>query len=172
MAQLSHTRSTDVIVHLKSIFACHGIPKVLMSDNGPQFSGQPFTNFAASYGFRHITSSPRFPHRNGEAERAVQTVSTRSQSHSSPEWLQPGAAPHGPTSSHQGANFFFPAWACIAWHHRICSEGKGDGWHRTQALSCLPPEEQVWVTDARASPSFTYRDLGLLMALPDLVVIT
>lgn len=74
IAQLSHTRSTDVIVHLKSIFACHGIPEVLMSDNGPQFSGQAFTNFAASYGFRLITSSLRFPQSNGEAERAVQTV--------------------------------------------------------------------------------------------------
>ena len=29
---LSHTRSIDVIVHLKSIFARHGIPEVLMSD--------------------------------------------------------------------------------------------------------------------------------------------
>ena len=37
IAQLSHTRSTDVIVHLKSIFARHGIPEVLVSDNGPHF---------------------------------------------------------------------------------------------------------------------------------------
>ena len=29
--------STDVIVHLKSIFARHGIPEVLVSDNGPHF---------------------------------------------------------------------------------------------------------------------------------------
>lgn len=65
IAQLSHTRST---------FACHGILEVLMSDNGPQFSGQAFTSLAASYGFRHITSSPKFPSSNGEAERAVQTM--------------------------------------------------------------------------------------------------
>ena len=74
IALLSHTRSTDIITHLKSIFARHGIPEVMMSDNGPQFSGQAFALFAAAYGFRHVTSSPRFPQSNGEAERAVQTV--------------------------------------------------------------------------------------------------
>ena len=45
IVQLSHTRSNDVTVHLKSIFARHGIPEVLMSDNGPQV----FAFFAALY---------------------------------------------------------------------------------------------------------------------------
>ncbi|XP_023806890.1 uncharacterized protein K02A2.6-like isoform X1 [Oryzias latipes] len=40
IAQLSYTRSMDVVVHLKSIFARHGIPQVLVTDNGPQFSEQ------------------------------------------------------------------------------------------------------------------------------------
>lgn len=70
IAQLSVTRSTDVIAHLKSIFARHGIPEILMSDNGSQFSGA-FTSFATLYGFSHITSSPRFPQSNGEVEGAV-----------------------------------------------------------------------------------------------------
>lgn len=48
IAALYNTRSTDVINHLKSMFARHGIPETLMSDNGPQFSGQAFTSFAAS----------------------------------------------------------------------------------------------------------------------------
>lgn len=56
----------------KNIFAHHGIPEVMMSDNGPQFSGQ--FSFAASNGFKHITSSPGFPQSNGEAEQAAQTV--------------------------------------------------------------------------------------------------
>ncbi|KAJ0023870.1 hypothetical protein NQD34_003769 [Periophthalmus magnuspinnatus] len=74
IALLNKTKSSDVITHLKSFFARHGIPEVLMSDNGPQYSCQTFTEFAATYGFKHITSSPKFPQSNGEAERAVQTV--------------------------------------------------------------------------------------------------
>lgn len=45
---LCGTRSTDAIIHLKSIFACHGIRGILMSDKGPPFSGQAFSSFAAS----------------------------------------------------------------------------------------------------------------------------
>lgn len=74
IAQLSPTRSMDVIVHLKSMFARHGIPETLVSDNGPQFSAHEMKAFATDYCFEHITSSPKYPQSNDEAERAVQTV--------------------------------------------------------------------------------------------------
>ena len=69
-----NTTSAEVVARMKSIFATHGIPETVMSDNGPQYSGTPFREFATEYGFTHVTSSPRFPQANGEAERAVQTV--------------------------------------------------------------------------------------------------
>ena len=34
--------SLTVINHLKSIFARHGIPKEVISDNGPEFSSREF----------------------------------------------------------------------------------------------------------------------------------
>ena len=74
LAKLSRTTSPDVIVHLKSMFARHGIPELLLSDNGPQFSSSVFAKFAEGYSFTHITSSPRYPQSNGEVERAVQTI--------------------------------------------------------------------------------------------------
>ena len=50
------------------------MPEVIRSDNGPQYASQDFTNFAESYGFQHLTSSPCYPQSNGQAERTVQTV--------------------------------------------------------------------------------------------------
>eukprot|EP00731_Ephydatia_muelleri_P017556 Em0010g654a len=74
LSKLSATTSQDVINHMKSIFARHGIPNEVVSDNGPQFSSNVFHSFACEYGFVHTTSSPRYPQGNGEAERAVRTI--------------------------------------------------------------------------------------------------
>ena len=76
MCSLRSTSSASVIHKLKTVFACHGIPENLMSDNGPQFSSQEFSNFSKDYGFDHVTSSPNYPQTNGEAERAVPTIKT------------------------------------------------------------------------------------------------
>ena len=74
IAKRTSTTSTNVITHLKSVFARHGIPQVLISDNGPQYSAGAFEKFAKEYGFQHQTSSPKYRQANGVAECAVKTV--------------------------------------------------------------------------------------------------
>ncbi|CAI5682743.1 unnamed protein product [Oreochromis niloticus] len=51
----------------------HGIPHVLVSDNGPQFCSEEFRVFLKANGVKHIRSMPYHPATNGLAERFVQT---------------------------------------------------------------------------------------------------
>ena len=74
LRRLDNQTHRNLISKLKSILAVHGIPDVIISDNGPQFASTEFRNFAADFSFMHTTNSAHYPESNGEAERAVQTV--------------------------------------------------------------------------------------------------
>ena len=71
---LDQTSAAGVIRKMKAIFARHGIPLTVMTDNAQQFKAKCFQEFAQEYGFTHVTSSPTYPQSNGEAERAVRTM--------------------------------------------------------------------------------------------------
>ena len=53
IVKLTITTSAVVIRQLKSIFARHGKPEELVSDNGPQYSAEEFACFTKEYGFQH-----------------------------------------------------------------------------------------------------------------------
>ena len=57
--------------HLKSIFAVHGIPLVVISGNGP---AAVFSKFAKDYSFVHMTSSPKYPQANGRPDRTIKNL--------------------------------------------------------------------------------------------------
>ena len=59
---------------LKSIMGRFGIPKIVISDNVPQFSSTEFWSFVKFYNFQSKTSSPRYAQSTGRAEKAVQIV--------------------------------------------------------------------------------------------------
>ncbi len=61
------------ITALRSIFATHGIPELLVYDNGSVFTSDEFKDFLKQNGIRHNTSAPCHPASNGLAERNVQT---------------------------------------------------------------------------------------------------
>ena len=46
---------------MTSIFSRHGIPRTVVSDNGPQYNSAEMKDFASSYRFKHVTSSPYYP---------------------------------------------------------------------------------------------------------------
>jgi len=69
---LTTANSINTIEHLHSIFSTHGLPKMLVTDNGSQFTSAEFETFMQSNGIRHVKSAPYHPASNGLAERAVQ----------------------------------------------------------------------------------------------------
>nr|KAG5701731.1 hypothetical protein BaRGS_004333 [Batillaria attramentaria] len=71
IVQLSNLTSSLVVSKLKTLFARHGIPETVVSDNATQFSSSEFQDFARSWNFCHVTSSPHFPQSNGQAESSV-----------------------------------------------------------------------------------------------------
>ena len=74
VGELLSTISSNVIPFLKQQFSRHGIPDVLVIDNGPVFSSSEFTNFSSAWEFKHVTSSPTHAKSNGKAESAVKVV--------------------------------------------------------------------------------------------------
>ncbi|XP_028411113.1 uncharacterized protein K02A2.6-like [Dendronephthya gigantea] len=69
--RLLDTKASTCIRKIKSHFARNGIPDVLVSDNGPQFSAEKFAKFTKEWGIEHRTSSPGHQQANGKAEAAV-----------------------------------------------------------------------------------------------------
>ena len=60
--------------HFKFICSEYGWPEALVSDNGPCYTSEVFTNLMKEYNVNHITSSPHYLQFNGLAEKYVQLV--------------------------------------------------------------------------------------------------
>ena len=72
--KLSTTTSAMVAEQTKQILSESGIPQRVISDNGPQFTGEAYQQFVCTWEIEHVTSSPRYPMSNGMVERAIRTV--------------------------------------------------------------------------------------------------
>ena len=70
---MSSTTAQAMIQQLRKIFATHGLPQMIVSDNDPQFVSDEFHKFCSSRGIQHNTIAPYHPRSNGEAERLVET---------------------------------------------------------------------------------------------------
>ena len=70
---MTTTTASRTIEELRKLFATHGLPEQLVSDNGPQFIADEFGEFMRSNGIKHIKSALYRPATNGMAERSVQT---------------------------------------------------------------------------------------------------
>ncbi|XP_022808195.1 uncharacterized protein K02A2.6-like [Stylophora pistillata] len=67
------TTAGETVSTLRSLSACMGLPDLIVSDNGPQFTSETFRRFATANGIKHVTGAPYHPSTNGQAERLVQS---------------------------------------------------------------------------------------------------
>lgn len=67
MPASSHAVTQKMQMYM-SLFGC---PDEILTDNGPQYTGQTFQNFITKWGIKHVTSSPHYPKSNGFIERHV-----------------------------------------------------------------------------------------------------
>ena len=58
---MTSTTSNKTIEVLRSLFARHGLPEQLVSDNGPQFTSDEFEKFLKGNGVKHILTSTEQP---------------------------------------------------------------------------------------------------------------
>ena len=72
-AMTKNKKGSEVVRALKIIFARHGIPEKIRSDNGPPFDSGEYARFANDWGFKITTSSPKFPRSNGD-NKIKQTI--------------------------------------------------------------------------------------------------
>ena len=69
---MTTTTTQKTLEVLSTLFATHGLPEQIVSDNGPQFTSVEFETCMKKNGIKHIRSAPGHPSSNGEAERFVQ----------------------------------------------------------------------------------------------------
>ena len=69
----SSTTSSSTIRELRKLFAIHGLPVILCSDNAQQLKSEEIVNFLKSNGIQPVLVPTYSPNTNGIAERAVQT---------------------------------------------------------------------------------------------------
>ena len=67
------TTASRTIEALQALTARYGLPELLVSDNGPQFTSDDFAQFMRANGIKHIRCAPYHPSSNGLVERFVQT---------------------------------------------------------------------------------------------------
>ena len=66
---LTSVVASQIILHLGRIFAVHGLPASITSDNGLQFRSKEFEKYLVDNGILHRKVTPLLAQANGEVRR-------------------------------------------------------------------------------------------------------
>ena len=159
---------------MKPVLDRHGIPDVIISDNGRQYLSQEFQQFAEEYEFTHVPSSPYHPQGNGDVERVVKTVKKllRDTSDHNLALLTYQSTPlswcqHSPAALLMGRKIcstlpistksLMPKWPDLNEFCKVDQQFEQkqkknyDRWHHTSELPTFEEDEPVFMTNDRDS---------------------
>ncbi|XP_037293178.1 uncharacterized protein K02A2.6 isoform X1 [Manduca sexta] len=71
---VTSTAASCTIARLSELWSRWGLPRQIVSDNGPPFTSGEFAQFVRNDGIYHIFTAPYHPSSNGAAENAVKTL--------------------------------------------------------------------------------------------------
>ena len=74
VAVVTSTGFDKVQLSLEKVFALHGAPETVTTDNGPPYDGKDWESYSKQWGFTHLPVSPEHPEGNGIAERFMATI--------------------------------------------------------------------------------------------------
>lgn len=74
---MKSTTSEKIVEALEQIFATHGLPFSITSDNGPQFISDVIEQYFTNCGIEHRKTTPLWPQANGEVERQNRSLLKR-----------------------------------------------------------------------------------------------
>lgn len=69
-----YATSGKIINTMKEVFATFGVPAIVVTDGASPYTSSFFQEFAKSWSFKHVVTSPYNSQSNGLAERHIQTV--------------------------------------------------------------------------------------------------
>ena len=126
---------------LNYMFASHGLPAQIVSDNGPQFVSEEFAVFLKANGVRHFKCAPYHPASNGLAERFVRTF----------KQVMKAGKRDGLASQHQLENFLFTYRTTPQATTRTSPCSLFLGWDLRTKLDLLHPDVERQVHEKQAA---------------------
>ncbi|CAI2724590.1 unnamed protein product [Schistosoma spindalis] len=70
---MEHPTASCTVSKLRQLFSRFGVPELIVSDNGTQFTSVIFSQFCRQNGIHHVRTPPFHPQSNGQVERFVST---------------------------------------------------------------------------------------------------
>ncbi|UYV74499.1 hypothetical protein LAZ67_11003688 [Cordylochernes scorpioides] len=84
---VASTSAENTINTMREMFATHGLPDMIVTDNGTSFTSEVFKTFLKRSGISHILCCPYHAASNGQVERAIQTLKKLLKKNSRGNWL-------------------------------------------------------------------------------------